>query len=402
MPKYKFVATDPAGATVSGVLEAPSPTRARSELIGRDLVVVQVKAHKGLSQIEITPKKLKPTELMVFSRQMAAFLRAGIPILDALDMLSEDATNKQLQQMLVEVDDALRAGSTFADAMAAHASMFPSYYVGILRSAELSGNLDVVLDRLAEYIERDLETTRAIKSALTYPAIIAVMAIGTVILLVSYVLPKFKDFFKSFHAQLPLPTRMLISIGDFFGEWGLVLLVVGVVVILALVMFLQTERGKRARDKAMLKVPVLKEVIRYAVVERFCRILGAMLRAGVPVPEAMASALEATNNRVYSEALQSARDATLRGEGISQPIAATHLFPHAAERMLAVGEQSGTLDHQLDAVAQYAEGEREYRLKKLTTVFEPAVIVFMGLIVGFVAIAMVSAMYGIYNQVKFK
>jgi type IV pilus assembly protein PilC len=402
MPKFSYVATDPSGAQVKGVLEAPSAVRAQNDLLSRNLMRVRVKERKSIGQIEITPKKIKPADLMVFSRQMAAFLRAGIPILDALDMLSQDASNKRLQQLLVEVSDSLRAGTTFADAMAAHADLFPSYYVGILRSAELSGNLDVVLDRLSGYIERDLETTRAIKSALTYPAVIMVMAIATVILLVSYVLPKFKGFFKSFHAKLPLPTRMLISIGDFFGKWGLIILALSVVAILALVVFLQTEAGKRWRDKVLLKIPVLREVIRFAVVERFCRILGAMLQAGVPVPEAMTSALEATNNRVYAENLVVARDATLRGEGISRPIAETHLFPAPAERMLMVGEQSGTLDHQLDAVAQYAEGERAYRLKRLTTLFEPAVIVFMGVIVGFVAIAMVSAMYGIYNQVKFK
>src|SRR5437763_2707063 len=134
MPTSKSVATESAGGTVTRVLDAPSPTRARSDLIGRDFADVQVKQHKGFSQIEITPKKLKPADLMVFSRQMASFLRAGIPILDALDMLTEDASNKRLQQMLVEVSDALRAGSTFADAMAAHGDLFPSYYVGILRS----------------------------------------------------------------------------------------------------------------------------------------------------------------------------------------------------------------------------------------------------------------------------
>ena len=151
-----------------------------------------------------------------------------------------------------------------------------------------------------------------------------------------------------------------------------------------------------------LKLWMVKDVIRFAVTERFCRILSAMLKAGVPVPEAMTAALEATNNRVYAEALVSARDATLRGEGISRPVAETHLFPSAAEKMLLVGEQSGTLDTQLDATALYCEGERAYRLKRITTLFEPVVIVIMGLIVGFVAIALVSAMYGIFNQVKLK
>jgi len=402
MPKFSYVATDPSGATVKGVLDAPSAVRAQNDLLGRSLAGIRVRERKSVGQIEITPKKLKPADLMVFSRQMAAFLRAGIPILDSLEMLTSDASNKRLQQMLVEVSDSLRAGSTFADAMAAHSSLFPSYYVGILRSAELTGNLDVVLEQLSGYIERDLETTRAIRSALIYPLVILVMSIGTVALLVTYVLPKFKGFFKSFHAKLPLPTRMLLAVGDFFTAYGAIVVGAALAFLIFLVVYLQMERGKRTRDKLLLKLWMVKDVIRFAVTERFCRILSAMLKAGVPVPEAMTAALEATNNRVYAEALVGARDATVRGEGISRPIAETHLFPSAAEKMLLVGEQSGTLDTQLDATALYCEGERAYRLKRITTLFEPVVIVVMGLIVGFVAIALVSAMYGIFNQVKLK
>jgi type IV pilus assembly protein PilC len=402
MPKFSYVATDPSGSSVKGVLDAPSAVRAQNDLLGRNLAGVRVRERKSIGQIELTPKKLKPADLMVFSRQMAAFLRAGIPILDSLEMLSGDASNKRLQQMLVEVSDALRAGSTFADAMAAHSSLFPSYYVGILRSAELTGNLDVVLEQLSGYIERDLETTRAIRSALIYPLVILVMSIGTVLLLVTYVLPKFKGFFKSFNAKLPLPTRMLLALGDFFTAYGVIVIGAALAFVIFLVVYLQTERGKRTRDKVLLKLWMVKDVIRFAVTERFCRILSAMLKAGVPVPEAMTAALDATNNRVYAEALVVARDATLRGEGISRPIADTHLFPSAAEKMLLVGEQSGTLDTQLDATALYCEGERSYRLKRITTLFEPVVIVVMGLIVGFVAIALVSAMYGVFNQVKLK
>jgi type IV pilus assembly protein PilC len=193
---------------------------------------------------------------------------------------------------------------------------------------------------------------------------------------------------------------MLLAVGDFFSSFGLLLLVAFVALFVFLLVFLRTEAGKRSRDKVLLRVPLIREVIRFAVVERFCRILSAMLKAGVPVPEAMTAALEATNNRVYSRALIGAREATLRGEGISRPIAETGLFPPAAAKMLLVGEQSGTLDQQLDATAMYCEGERSYRLKRITTLFEPAVIVVMGLIVGFVAVALISAMYGIFNQVK--
>ena len=402
MPKFSFVATDPSGATVKGSLEAQSAVRARNDLLGRHLRVTDFKQRKTIKQIELTPKKVKPQDLMVFSRQMAAFLKAGIPILDALEMLTTDAASKRLQQVLVEATDALRAGSTFSDAMAVHERMFPNYYIGILRSAELSGNLDVVLAELATYIERDVESSRAIKSALVYPSVIFVMSIGTVILLVSYVLPKFKGFFASFDAKLPLPTRMLLAVGDFFTKFGLITLGLSVALVVFIVASLRTESGKQMRDRVLLKVPVLHEVIRFSVVERFCRILSAMLKAGVPIPEAMSAALDATNNRVYSKALATARDATMRGEGISRPIADTDLFPKAAEKMLLVGEESGTLDQQLDATAGYCEGERSYRLKRMTTMFEPLVIVLMGGMVGFVAIALVSAMYGIFNQVSVK
>jgi type IV pilus assembly protein PilC len=402
MPKYKYVATDPSGASVSGVVAAPSAVRARNDLLGQNLVAVDVKERKSFTQIEITTKKIKPADLMVFSRQMASFLRAGIPILDALEMLTEDASNKILQHVLVEVADSLRAGTTFADAVAEHSALFPSYYIGILRSAELTGNLDIVLDQLASYIERDLEASRAVKSALLYPAVIFALSIATVLLLVIYVLPKFQVFFKSFHAKLPLPTRMLLAIGNFFANWGVVVLGVLIVALVGGFLYFRTPRGKLSRDRIMLRAPAVGEVIRFAVAERFCRILGAMLRAGVPVPQAMTAATEATNNKVYMGGLTGAREATLRGEGISRPIADTNLFPKPVEKMLRVGEESGTLDQQLEAAADYCESERTYKLKRLTTLFEPAVIVFMGLIVGFVAIALVSAMYGIFDQVKIK
>ena len=400
MPKFKYTAVDPSGAKVSGVVDAASAVRVRNDLAGREYRSVQVKERKRVTQIEITTKKLKPADLMNFSRQFAAFLRAGIPILDALDALREDSSNDQLERVLQDIADALRGGSTLSDAMAAHSEIFPTYYVGILRSAELTGNLDAVLDQLASYIERDLTAKRAVKSALTYPVVIMCMAVVTVVVLVAYVLPKFEDFFKSFDAKLPLATRLLLDISRFIGDWWPVIVGVFVVVGLALFLYLRTDAGKYRRDRVLLGLPVVSDVVRYAVIERFFRILGSMLRAGVPVPDAIAAATEGTNNRVYEQALIGARDEIMQGEGLARPVAATGLFPGAAGQMLKVGEESGTLDQQLELAADYYQGELDYKLKRLTTLFEPAVIVVMGLIVGFVAIALVSAMYGIFNQVK--
>lgn len=402
MPKFKYTAVDPSGAKVSGVVDAASAVRVRNDLTGREFRRVQVKERKRFTQIEITTKKLKPADLMNFSRQFAAFLRAGIPILDALNALQEDAANEQLKHVLQDIADALRGGSTLSDAMAAHGEIFPSYYIGILRSAELTGNLDTVLDQLASYIDRDLTARRAVKSALTYPLVIMCMAVVTVVVLVAYVLPKFEDFFRSFDADLPLATRLLLDISRFIGDWWPV--IVGVIVVGALFgfIYLRTDAGKMRRDKILLKTPVVSDVIRYAVIERFFRILGSMLRAGVPVPDAMTAATEATNNRVYERALAGARDDIMRGDGLAQPVSATGLFPGASGQMLRVGEESGTLDQQLGLAADFYAQELDYKLKRLTSLFEPVVIVVMGVIVGFVAIALVSAMYGIFNQVQIK
>jgi type IV pilus assembly protein PilC len=400
MPKYRYTAIDASGDTESGVVEGRSIVAARSTLLSRQLDVQSLAESRRWTKIEVTTKKIKPVDVMNFSRQMGAFLRAGIPILEALDALEDDCSNPVLRRTLVEVGDALRAGSSFSEAIAEHSGVFPPYYVGILRSAELTGNLDVVLDQLAVYIERDLETRRAVKAALTYPMVIAVMAVVTVTVLVGFVLPRFKTFFADFNAELPLATRILLGFTDFLTQWWPVILGGTVVVVVGSMVFFRTESGRYTRDRVALAMPVVGGVVRYGVVERFCRVLASMMHAGVPVPEAMDAAATATNNRVYQRGLVEVKQAMLRGEGLSRPIGDTKLFPGVASQMISVGERTGTLDDQLEITADFYNGELTHELKRLTSLFEPAIIIVMGVIVGFVAVALVSAMYGIFNQVK--
>ncbi len=398
MAKFKYAGLDGGGAKVSGAIEAVTFVRAQHELAQRGFHGLEVTERKSIGQFEITAKKIKASDVMTFSRQLAAFLRAGIPILDALDSLDDESANPLLRKVLANVADTLRAGAPFSDTLAAHSSLFPSYYLGIIRSAELTGHLDIVLDQLAEYIERDLEAKRAVKSALTYPAVILVMSFVTVLVLVVWVLPKFRTFFDGLHAKLPLPTRMLLGGADLVSSWWMVIVGAFVVMATVLLVAVRMEWGRTLRDRMLLRSPVIGQIVRCAVVERFCRILGSMLRAGVPVPEAVGSATDATNNRVYIRGLRAAREAILGGEGLAGPIAATQLFPRSAAQMIKVGEASGTLGEQLDVTADFFRSELSYRLKKVTTLFEPAVILGMGLIVGFVAVALISAMYGIFNQ----
>ena len=358
------------------------------------------KPRKSILQFELTAKKVPRKELMHFSRQLAVFIKAGIPILDALEAIQEEMGNKFFKQMLEDISISLRQGRTFADAAAEHDQALPRYYLGMLRSAEMSGNLDVVLQQLAEYIDRDVEARRKVSSALIYPAIIAAMSVVVVVVLVAYVLPKFEDFFNTLNAKLPLATRLLLDFSHFAStRWylfaGALLLTVSLVVL-----SLRNQWTRDQRDRLLLRLPVLGDLLRHVIYERFCRILSSMITAGVTLPEAMTVTGEATSNSVYRKGLERVREAMLRGEGLAGPLAASGLFPAAARQMFKVGEDTGTLDIQLATAATFFERELDYKIKRFTGLFEPAVIIAMGLVVGFVAIALVSAMYGIFRQVR--
>ena len=342
-------------------------------------------------------KRVKPKELMQFSRQLAAFVRAGIPILDGLSLLQQDTTNPTMVRALADMEDSLRRGDTLSAALERSPKVFSKAYRSMLRSAELTGNLDTVLERVAGYLERDVDARSKIKAASVYPAVIVVMSIGVVTLLVAYVLPKFKVFFNGFHTRLPLPTRMLINSANFLTDWWWLLLTLAVVSGAGFLYAWRQPRSRFAIDRMILRTPVMGPLLRFAMVERFCRILSSMLQAGVSLPEAMTVSAEAMNNAVVESALAEAREGIMRGEGLAGPLGRTALFPPAARQMLKVGEDTGSIDAQLDAAARYYEREVDDKLKRLTSLFEPVILIVMGCIVGFVAIALVSAMYGIFN-----
>jgi type IV pilus assembly protein PilC len=347
---------------------------------------------------ELMPKRVGAKDLMQFSRQLAAFVRAGIPILEGLALLEQDTPNSTMKATLVAMADSLRRGEPFSAALEHHPKVFPNAYRSMLRSAELTGNLDSVLDRVSHYLERDVETRSKIKAALVYPAIIMTMSVGVVVLLTTFVLPKFKTFFVSFHQKLPLPTRMLLNAAKFFETFWWAIALGFVLLAVAAAFGLRDRRGRIRFDRFVLTLPLIGQTLRYAMVERFCRILSSMTAAGVALPDALDVAGAAMGNRHIALALNVARDDMMQGQGISGPLSRTTLFPPAAVQMLRVGEDTGQLDIQLEAAASYYERELDYKIKKVVSLFEPAVLVFMGLIVGFVAVALVSAMYGIFSR----
>lgn len=338
-------------------------------------------------------------EVLYFSRQLAVFVRAGVPLLEALDAMADEISDKRLQAATFDVAERLRSGETLSVAAAHHPEVFPDVYVAVLRSAELTGNLDIVLDELADYMERDLEARRRVVAALTYPAVVLTMAVMTVAILTVFVLPRFERFFSSLHARLPLATRILLGSSHWMGTWWWAVVLAAVAAVVGVMALLRTQRGRDWRDHIVLRIPVIGLLLREAILERFCRILGALVAAGVPIPDSLGVAAEATDNAVYRKGLGEAKERMIRGEGLAVPLTDTGLFPAAARQMFRVGESTGTFEQELSAAAGYFDRELEYRIKRFTNLFEPAVIVVVGVVVGFVALALVSAMYGIFRQV---
>jgi type IV pilus assembly protein PilC len=400
LESYRYSALDESGKKISGTEKAASASAAHLMLIQRGLQPIDVREHKSVLKFEITKKKVSRKEIMHFSRQLSVFVEAGIPIMEALELISEETTDKLLKKVLLDMVSELQAGDTFASAAASHPEAFPRYYVAVLESAELTGTLDTVLLELATYLETDIEARSAITSALIYPAVVAVMAVVTVIVLATFVLPKFRTFFSSLGAKLPLPTRMLLSISGFISTWWWAIAAIIIFVVVAFVALRRSKQGRAWLDSVILKLPVAGSLLQAAIVERVCRVLASLVTAGVDLPRAMSVTAEASNNAVYTRGLNHIREQMMEGAGLAQPLADTGLFPAAARQMFRVGEETGTLDKQLSTAAAFYHRELEIKVKHFTSLFEPAIIIFMGLIVGFVAVALVSAMYGIYKQVN--
>ena len=395
MPRFSYAAIDASGASIEGVTKADTIGAARTILMDQNLYPVRIEEKRGAMQMELTAVKVKKKELMHFTRQLAVFVKAGIPITDAMQIIGDETSDVALQRTVTMMVEDLRNGGTLAEAARKHPEAFPMYYMGILESAELTGRLDETLENLAGYLEREIETRSKVVSALSYPGVVMALSVVTVAILAGYVLPKFKPLFEELNADLPPSTRSLMFIATLFSEQWYIPMSAFLSFVAAFMWLVRSSKGQRLKDKMVLRIPIVKGIVEYAILERFCRILGAMVRAGVPLPDGMRTTTESTTNSVYRERLEEAQVEMLEGGGFAKPLADTGLFPGAARQMFKVGEETGTLDEQLEVASMYFDRELESRIKKFTTMFEPLMIIFVGLIVGYVAVALVQAMYGV-------
>ncbi|MCU1501204.1 MAG: pilus assembly protein PilC [Ilumatobacteraceae bacterium] len=345
-------------------------------------------------------KTVKPDVIMAFSRQLASFLEAGISVLDGLETVAQETSSGPMRRVVGEIRMSILRGTSFVDAVAAHPTVFPAYYRAMLVSAEYTGELDTVLAQLASYLERDIAARRQVRSAMTYPTVVFFVAIAAMIVMSVFVLPKFTGLYRSLGADLPLPTRMLLGFTDFMtGYWPALLSAVALAALIGYIVA-GGARGKGRRDLIAMNVPMVGTLFHLISLERFCRVLAALASAGVPLPEAIGVSADSTNNSIFQARMVIVRNTIVRGSGVYEPMAASGLFPLAARQMIQVGERTGSLGSQLGKAAAFYEREVTFSIKRATELFEPMVILVVGLIVGFVAVAQVSAMYSIFGQVK--
>ena len=403
MPSYAYRAYTETGRRREGRIEAGGSSAAEEALWLQGLKIVRLfPAPPAKTMADYFPSlyQISPADIILFTRQLATFINAGVPMSRALSTIAEETGSPLFKRVIVAVLDDLERGQNLSEALARHPKVFSALYVDLVRVAELTGNLEGTLKELALYLRRDLNTLRRVRTAMIYPAVILVVATVVVLILVFFALPAFVRIFAEFKVQLPLPTRILIGIVNFVEHWGLAIGAVIAVIAGAIFMALRTRRGVYARDVLFLKAPIFGPIVLSAILNRFARTLSMVLKAGVPLGQTFDAVIAATGNRVFQRGLATVKEQMTGGEGFAGPLVRTRLFPPMMTQMVRVGEETGTLDTYLEQAAEFYEEELDYRIRGMTALIEPVMTVAVGIVVGFIAVSLISAMYGLVGALK--
>jgi type IV pilus assembly protein PilC len=332
--------------------------------------------------------KVKDKELTVFTRQIATMINAGLPLVQSLEVLASQQPNKQFKRILTKIREDVEGGSTFAASIKRHPTVFTPLYMSMVEAGEAGGFLDTVLNRLAGYIEKSMALRRKVKGAMIYPVTIITVAVAVVIFLLIFVIPTFKTLFEGFGAALPLPTRIVLELSRLVRTHVVTVLGAFVGTVFALRFYYRTEKGKKVIDSLLLRLPVIGQLIRKVSVAKFTRTLGTLVSSGVPILDGLNITARVAGNKVVEEAILKTRSSIAEGKTIADPLGASGIFPPMVVQMISVGEQTGALDAMLAKIADFYDAEVDQAVSNLTTLLEPIMIVFLGVVVGGVIIAM--------------
>lgn len=388
MPIFKYVAKDYEGKTVSAITEAKDQTTLVDLLRKRNSVIISVEEQAGKTAYRTVGGKIKTEELVIFSRQLATMVDSGIPLVQALDILSEQIENRSFRYCISKVRDDIETGSSLSEALAKHSKIFSTLFVNMVKAGESSGMLDEILDRLAGYIEKVSSLQRKVRSSLIYPALVVTIAIAITAFLLIKVVPTFKGIFESLGGTLPAPTMFLINVSNFLRKFFL-FIIGGILVLLFLLgAMIRTPAGKLKFDQTLLRLPIFGILLRKVAIARFSRTFSTLVKSGVPILSSLEIVGKTSGNKVIEIAVEKVRNNIREGENIAEPLAKCGVFPPMVIRMIGVGEQTGELEKMLTKIADFYEEQVDAAVGSLTSLIEPLIIVFLGIVVGGIVIAM--------------
>ncbi|MGE0001540.1 MAG: type II secretion system F family protein [Fimbriimonadaceae bacterium] len=399
MPTFAYTALDGEGRTVKSSIEGENEALVLSKLREMNLQIVELKQAKAKSSLSFGKAKMKPKALVVFSRQFATMIDAGIPILRCLEILGSQTKDAALKPAIVAVTADVKGGLSLNEAMAKHPAVFNNLYVNMIRAAELGGILDVILDRLSGFLEYEAEIRSKIKGAMMYPVLVLCFSVLMLFALFTFVLPKFKDIFKGMNVELPALTKMLFGIGDFMQAYWWTIILAAIGGFIGFKMWGKTTKGRYQLDFFKLKMPIIGELSLKLSVARFCRTFGTLINAGVPMMRSLEIVGETLNNGLLIHAIDETRMSIRDGNRLSAPLTESGLFPNMVTQMIDVGEESGRLSEMLVKVGDFYDSEVESTVKGLTSMIEPMLIIFLGCVVGFIAVSVMTPIFSIVNSV---
>ena len=398
MPTFAYTARNSNGELRSSTIDAPSRDEAVNQLRRQRLTIIKVDEEKS------KPKKavgsIKMRDIVIFTRQFSTMINAGLPLVQALDILAKQSENKALAAVVREVVFDVESGNTVADAMRKHPKAYSDLYTNMVAAGEAGGILDVILNRLAVFMEKNDALVRKVKGAMIYPTVIMCVAGLCVVVLLWKVIPVFASMFGSVGMELPLPTKVVIGLSGFVNSYWWLVLGSGVAIGYAIKKWYATVPGQRAIDSFMLRVPVLGDVLRKSAVSRFTRTLGTLISSGVSILDGLEITARTSGNRVVQDAIMGSRASIAGGETIAGPLQKSNVFPPMVISMIAVGEQTGGLDEMLTKIADFYDDEVDAAVSALLSLLEPIMIVFLGVVVGGMIVAMYLPIFDMVNAVK--
>ena len=395
---YQYVAYTKDWKIVKGTLNVASEVVAEQTLVRQGYQPISVKSQPVMPSLEqLFPSlfSVKSKEVIMFARQLATLLEASISLVPGLQMLQDQTTNKLFKTVLNNMLDDIRAGNSFTDALAKHEKVFGEVFCKLVSVGEQTGSLEVSLKQAASYLEKDQESKKKIKRALTYPVIVLVVAVVVVAVMVLFVLPSMMDMFTSLGADLPITTKLLVAFMGIVDSYKLYILIGMVVIVIAVIFSLRQEKARYYLDHFMIKVPVLGQVNLMNEMARFSQTITLLLHAGLPLPDIINMTQRISSNRVIQEALGQVQNDLVQGEGLSAPMGKHSLFPRLLVQMVMVGEESGNLESTMSIIADNYQREADDKISSLISLIEPAMTIGLALVVAFIAISVISPMYSI-------